>query len=182
MKRTLSLAIIILISCFQWGCNTFQAKNNKATLSKPLVVFLVRHAEKASQTRDPELSAQGAERALALARVLGDTGIEYIHSSDYIRTRKTAEPTAEKLGLVIQIYNPGELDVLASQLKEKGGTHLVVGHSNSTPSLVALLGGEPGMAINDADEYDRLYIVSRSESGSINSKLLRYGEPYEEDH
>jgi hypothetical protein len=42
------------------------------------VVYLVRHAEKTDDGRDPELSATGRERASELARMLRDAGISHI--------------------------------------------------------------------------------------------------------
>ena len=62
-------------------------------------MFLVRHAEKVDQSKDPDLSPDGYRRAEELACVLADADIEHIHSSDFIRTRLTAAPVAEKFGL-----------------------------------------------------------------------------------
>jgi len=55
------------------------------------------------------------------------------------------------------------------------GTHLVVGHSNTTPPLTELLGGEGGEPIVEATEYDRLYRVDITKDGSASSKLMRFG-------
>src|SRR5688500_9156051 len=63
-------------------------------------VFLVRHAEKAAEPReDPPLTDVGRARADALARALGDSGVKAIYTSQYVRTRATAEPLAARLGL-----------------------------------------------------------------------------------
>ena len=142
-----------------------------------LVVFLVRHAEKADSSADPPLTEAGHERAQRLARLLRDAGIEYVHSSDYIRTRDTAAPLAAHNGLKVALYDPGDLPAMAQRLKVAGGRHLVVGHSNTTPPLVGLLGGEPGPEIEEGHEYDRLYIVTVGADGAANTVLLRYGKP-----
>ena len=133
---------------------------------------LVRHAEKVDDSRDPELSEVGKRRAQALAALLTDMRIDTIYSSEFIRTRETARPLAERLGVAVTPYDPNELEALAAVLKSTGGRTLVVGHSNSTPKLVAALSGEPGAPIED-DEYDRLYIVYWS-GGRATTAVLRY--------
>lgn len=180
MRRGIIYFTLFVLSFMQVSCSSENAPEQKTSQGKPLMVYLVRHAEKIDQSRDPELSVSGKERALVLASVLRSANIEYIHSSDYIRTRETAKPLAQELGLSTEIYNPKELETFAQQLRETGGVHLVVGHSNSTPSLVSLLGGESGTEINEAAEYDRLYIVSDSGNGFVSSSLIRYGRFFDE--
>ena len=138
------------------------------------VIVLVRHAEKVDDSRDAELSETGRARADVLAALLKDMKIDTIYSSDYIRTRDTARPLAEALGLDLELYDPGDLDLeaLATKLRAAEGRFLVVGHSNTTPRLVGLIGGEPGTDIAD-DEYDRLYIVVAGSGGPVTS-LLRF--------
>jgi broad specificity phosphatase PhoE len=155
------------------GC--YQSSNGSGTSGDPLTVFLVRHAEKVDQSRDPDLSMEGYRRASELARVLADADIERIFSSDFIRTRETASPLAEALDLRIELYDPRDLYTLAEQLKKDGGRHLVVGHSNTTPALVEILGGDPGSPIIEEYEYDRLYVVSFT-GNEVITVLLRYGE------
>ena len=141
-------------------------------------VFLVRHAEKTTEKTDPGLTRAGKARALALANRLGGEGITHIYSSDYIRTRDTVEPLATKMGLEVEIYGPRDLPAIAAKLKATPGRHLVVGHSNTTPPLVELLGGDGGTPIVEATEYDRLYIVATKPDEPVKSYLTRYGEPY----
>ncbi len=143
---------------------------------EPTVVYLVRHAEKADGGADPALTVQGFARAAVLADLLSDTGITHIYSSDFVRTRDTAEPLAGRLGLETLIYDPSDLVGMASLLRNTPGRHLVSGHSNTTPRLVELLGGDPHTAIDEASEYDRLYIVTLLPGGGASSVLLRYGE------
>ncbi|MCP4663205.1 MAG: histidine phosphatase family protein [bacterium] len=149
-----------------------------AAPQEPLVVFLVRHAERVDARPDSELSAAGSARAAELATLLRDADIEHVHSSDFIRTRNTAAPTAAKLGLVVELYDPRNLPALVERLREAGGRHLVVGHSNTTPSAVELLGGEPGSEIDEHSEFDRLYVVTIGAAGAVGTVLMRYGGPY----
>jgi phosphohistidine phosphatase SixA len=140
----------------------------------PVVVYLVRHAERAEDgTSDPPISEAGHARALLLAEMLRDAGITRVHSTDYERTRSTAAPTADALGLEMLLYDPRDLAGMAAQLRQSPGRHLVLGHSNTTPQLVEALGGSPGSPIEEM-EYDRLYIVTLTD-GEATTVLLRFG-------
>ena len=168
-----------LVSTLALGLLACDAKAPKETMppeGKALTVYLVRHAEKETGD-DPALTAAGQERAAALAQTLGDSTIQAIHSTNYQRTRQTAAPLAKSLGLIVELYDPRDLPAMAQKLQAAGGCHVVVGHSNTTPQLVQLLGGEPGPEIVEATEYNRLYVVTRSASGKVQSQLLRYGPP-----
>ncbi len=138
-------------------------------------VFLVRHAEKTAEKKDPGLTEAGKARAVALADRLEGEGITHIHSSDYIRTRDTAAPLAARLGLEVALYNPRDLPGMATKLKAMPGRHLVVGHSNTTDKLTELLGGDGGTPIVEKTEYDRLYVVTMETGEPVKSYLTRYG-------
>ncbi len=169
-KIAVFIFIVLLTSC---------ASKRDTNTQIPLQVFLVRHAEKIDNSKDPNLSSEGLERALTLAGALRNANIEYVHSSDFIRTRDTAAPIADAQGLEVELYDPDNLPVLVEKLRRTGGLHLVVGHSNSTPSLVKLLGGDPGAEINEEGEFDRLYIVTVAKDKSVNTVMLRYGNMYD---
>ena len=138
-------------------------------------VFLVRHAEKETTGEDPDLSAAGRQRAIDLARTLRNAGINVIYSTDFVRTQETAAALAEQLGLHPLTYDWNELDALAAKLGRRGTRALVVGHSDTTPELVGLLGGDPGAPIDEPTEYDRLYLVTLGPDGTVTTVLLRYG-------
>jgi len=161
------------------GCPSTPPDNPPPAEQKPLVVFLVRHAEKTDDGKDPELSDDGKERTEDLAEALKSANIEHVHSTDFIRTRDTAEPVAKEAGVTVEKYDPKDLAGFAKQLKEEGGRHLVVGHSNTTPELTKLLGGDAGTEIDEKAEYDRLYIVTIGKDGTVNSVLMRYGKAFE---
>jgi len=142
------------------------------------VIFLVRHAEKTDDGRDPPLSDAGRQRVSELAHVLRDAGITRVYSTDYVRTRDTAAPVASVLGVEVLLYDPRELENFAMELKRTTGRHLVVGHSNTTPELTELLGGDGGTDIDEPGEYDRLYVVTLASDGGVRTLLLRYGKPF----
>jgi broad specificity phosphatase PhoE len=143
-------------------------------------IFLVRHAEKADDgTSNPHLTPAGEERARLLAFMLKDAGITHVHSSGFHRTLETAAPLAEAMDAEVAVYDTGALEELARELKATPGRHLVVGHSNTTPNLVAALGGDPGSPIDELSEYDRLYLVTVGPEGGVETVLLRFGDPFE---
>ncbi len=173
-----NFTFLLILAVCQLGCDSKQSTENPIIEQDSLVVFLVRHAEKVDQTKDSELSESGKERTLELAKVLRSANIEYVHSSDFIRTRETAAPTANEFSLTTEIYDPKNLEALARKIRGKGGNHLIVGHSGSTPKMVRLLGGDAVSEINESEEFDRLYIINVSGNGSVSSILMRYGKPY----
>ena len=137
------------------------------------VVVLVRHAEKSGSSGDVPLTKVGKQRAAALADLLVDAGIEAVYSTDTIRTRETARPVAKKLGLELRLYDGSKLEELAAELRGSNRRVLVVGHSNTTPELVELLGGEPGRPYTE-DEYDRLYVLTLGSGEGAVTTLLRF--------
>jgi broad specificity phosphatase PhoE len=120
-------------------------------------IYLVRHAEKQNDgTRNPPLSNAGILRANNLAEQLSSKNINVIYSTNYKRTLQTVYPLAKKSGIEIITYSPRKLEELAQKLLNKKTNTLIVGHSQTTPKLVSLLGGKSNGKIGDT-EYDRLY-------------------------
>ena len=88
---------------------------------KTLKVWVVRHAEKLTDNpkdRDPQLSPIGMDRAEALKKYLGGQRIDSIFSTNYIRTKLTGFPLADKIGINIKTYSPENQKALAAQLKK----------------------------------------------------------------
>ncbi len=144
--------------------------------------YLVRHAEKVLNVKDPELTPAGEARALLLKDRLNDIDVTAVYSSDYRRTMATAAPLATDKRLAVITYDPRDLPGLAARLKEDCIICVVVGHSNTTPQLAAALGGDSGPEIVEATEYDRLYhiVITRKdgENGeNVTTKIERYGAP-----
>ena len=189
----LSLSTLLLAGCVPDTRGTAQEIDGtqQETISAPqeTLIFLVRHAERADDApgdpamtmdpdmaKDPPLSEAGRARAFLLAQMLKDAGITQIHSTDFRRTRETAQPTAEGTELGVASYDASDLVGFAAKLRSTPGRHLVVGHSNTTPNLVEALGGDPGPSIEPL-EYDRLYLVT-VDGDRVRTVLLRFGEPF----
>ncbi|MFC0251064.1 SixA phosphatase family protein [Massilia consociata] len=142
-----------------------------AAMAEPSAIYLVRHGEKQSENGDPELTAQGRARAQHVGILLHRAGITGIFSTSTKRTRQTAEPLAQRTGLAVQLYDPRNPKALVEKVKGLTGAVLVVGHSNTLPELVRLFGGVPGAEIGD-DEYDRLYQLTPTPGGAVNTVLF----------
>lgn len=139
-------------------------------------IYLVRHTEKVVDgSQDPDLTGLGERRAIAFAELLRGKPVTHVFSTPYIRTRRSALPTATEHGLEIEEYDPSDPEALVSTLKTLTGTILVTGHSNTIPGLVNLL---TGASFADLDEsvYDHVFIVSLNKSGSAQLRL-EYTEP-----
>lgn len=178
IRRTLIAVILAAPLLAVSACGHIPSTKEDAA-AKPLTVYLVRHAEKTKDRPDPDLTEEGQARAIWLADQFEAGDLDHIHSSDYVRTRDTAAPTADKLGLDIEIYDPRDLDAMAEMLLAGQGAHLVVGHSNTTPPLVEKLGGDPGTPIIEATEYNRFYVVTRTREGTITSERRDMPERFE---
>lgn len=124
-------------------------------------IYLVRHAEKeltSDNPRNPALTECGKQRAESMAIFLKEVELDAIYSTNYIRTRSTAQPTAKKQELEIITYNPRELKSLANRLIENKQDALVVGHSNTTGVLAGLLVGKEIEPFGESI-YNRIYQV-----------------------
>ena len=129
-----------------------------SSAAEPYTLFFTRHAEKInSSSQDPALTDVGHQRAGHLARFLKNSRIQAVFSTDYRRTRQTALPLAQQLNVELTIYDPRQLTALANTIIERKENVLIVGHSNTTPDLVTLVGGaaEP---IHESS-YGKLYAV-----------------------
>ncbi|WP_315816345.1 histidine phosphatase family protein [Paraflavitalea speifideaquila] len=127
--------------------------------------YVVRHAEKAvpsagttmSTPNDPPLSDAGEQRAQALREVLKDKKIEYIFSTNTVRTKSTAEPLRSLRSLSIQTYGPVPDSAFIRQLKGLKYNTLIVGHSNTVDNIVnGLTNGSTIPADLQDSEYDNL--------------------------
>ena len=142
--------MLLMISLLSFSWASFAADNYS--------IYLVRHAEKLTDAKNPALTACGKERAAQLARLLSSVDVKTIYSTSYQRTMQTAKPLANQQKMVIKNYNPKYLEQLALQLKQKHENALVVGHSNTTPMLVALLAKQKVAPLTEHD-YQYLYQV-----------------------
>jgi len=124
------------------------------------VVVIVRHAEKAANGgSDPDLSSAGRARADVLVRVLKDSGITAIFTSEFKRTQETAAPTAASISVAPTMVAAKDTAALVAKLHQLSGNALVVGHGDTIPNIIKALGINSTINIPDED-YSELLIVT----------------------
>ena len=124
------------------------------------VVVIVRHGEKAANGgSDPDLSSAGHARADALARILKDSGITAIFTTEFKRTQETAAPTATSAHVTPMVVAAKDTAGLVAKLHQLSGNALVIAHGDTIPNLVKALGINVPVNIPDAD-YSELFIVT----------------------
>lgn len=135
--------------------------------NSPKTIYIVRHAEKQLVGNDPELAYVGGVRALKLSQILEKEDIKHVFSTDYVRTRNTARPTADQAGVEIEIYDPKNHDALVEELRKREGNILVVGHSNTVSQVANYFVGDGEKFADLTDlEYDFIYVVTLEKNGS----------------
>ncbi len=185
MKRrsTILLTLTILLAVF---CQTALGQEE----FKPTTVFLVRHAEKEDEPKqDPPLKKEGVTRSQELARILSTANIKAIYTSQFLRTKQTAEPLTAKSGASVTALtlkpNPANLRLIAEEstaevvnkiLQRPGESTLVIGHSNWIPDVIKALGGDVVPTI-DEQKFDDLFIVTVYGKGKAKVVQLKYGAP-----
>ncbi len=144
------------------------------TLGQKKTFILVRHAEKSTTgdaemmaKGDPDLSVEGRERAERFAKRVKKYRPGEIFSTEYKRTRQTAEPIAKLRGKAIQTYDAAkQTDLISSIFTAKTKRFLIVGHSNTIPALANLLFKKDIFKNLQDSEYGVFWVV-RTEKGEV---------------
>ncbi|MBC8082954.1 MAG: histidine phosphatase family protein [Hymenobacter sp.] len=145
-------------------------------------VYVARHAEKdlTPGLADPALTPAGQQRALALRDAIGkNQWVGAVFTTNTSRTRATAAPLAEAHKLPVEVYDAGQLRVLAARIRGRftGQVVLVVGHSNTILETIEALGASRPVPTIQGDEYDYLLEVRvpRDSTRTPTAVARRYG-------
>lgn len=170
MKRLLLAAAVCLLTM----------SSAISTSAWAQTVILVRHAEKADDSRDALLSAEGQERAQALAATLAGGLPDHIFTSPMQRTILTAAPTAEAAGVTPQAIGferglPAHVEEVAAAVRAlpQDSVVLIVDHSNVVPLIARALGYAEAADVPEC-EFDRLTRL-QMQGGSVMAVVMRYG-------
>ncbi|MBL8206125.1 MAG: histidine phosphatase family protein [Blastocatellia bacterium] len=143
---------------------------------KKLTIILLRHAEKdvspSADKVNPDLTPEGKQRAQNLVKKINKYKPTAIYSSDYIRTKSTVAPLAEKRKLTVQMYDPRKLNELADAIMEgKYKSVVVVGHNNTTPALANLLIKQEKYQTLLETEYSKIWIIKIKKNDKKPNKI-----------
>lgn len=180
MSRVIALHLAMIVAMLVGACSPAAppAISQPEASPFPATIYVVRHAERSPDPpEDPHLSDEGYQRAQLLVDQVDTGSIAAILSTDTRRTRETAAPLADVTGIPVQVYDPRDpasLDRLLADPALYGRAVLVVGHSNTVPTIVEHLTGAPVEPIAE-DEYDRLYRLDRNADGDLATTLIRFG-------
>ena len=171
-KTKLILAFLIFFLFFPNEQSIAQTEGESFT------IYLIRHSEKdilSENQLDPPLTTCGIERSEYLRSFFEDINIKNVYSTNYLRTIKTAMPTALSKKVGIQYYDSNNLKLFSKQLINSKQNSLVVGHSNTTPILAGLLTGKVMNPFNE-NIYNRVYKVIISQK---NKKLFVFDTSFD---
>jgi broad specificity phosphatase PhoE len=109
-------------------------------------------------------------------QTLSDVQLTGVYSTPYKRTNETVDAIARENNLAVTEYDPGNKEFLAVEVnKNKGGSLLVSGHSNTVPAMVNQLVGSDRFENLEDWQYDFLYIVNIGQDTTF--QVLHYGAP-----
>ena len=140
--------------------------------TKTTTIYLIRHAEKADASKNPNLSDMGAMRASHWDDIFSDIHFDAIYSTNYNRTQQTAAPTALTQKVSVTTYDPKDLSLAKIKATHEGQTILIVGHSNTIPALVNQLIGSKRYPDIEETAFGNLYIVTIN-GDVVNHQLLK---------
>lgn len=154
----------------------FSLSNNTLAQHKKPTIVLLRHAEKdispSADKANPDLTPEGKQRAQNLVKKIKKYKPTAIFSSDYIRTKSTVAPLAEKRKLTVQIYDPRKLNELADLIMTgKYKSVVVVGHNNTTPALANLLIKQEKYQPLLETEYSKIWIIKIKKNDNKPNKI-----------
>ena len=147
-----------------------------AVSAQDKTIVLVRHAEKADATsQDPELSAEGKQRAERLVKVAGKYKPGAFYTTNFKRTRETLAPLAVKRKKQVETYDPRNQQALVdSIMKSPFKRHIVAGHSNSVPGLANLIAKKDVFKNLDESEYGVIWVIRIKDGKVRKTEVITY--------
>ncbi|WP_223668866.1 phosphoglycerate mutase family protein [Kangiella shandongensis] len=130
-------------------------------------VFVMRHLDKElGSSDDPELSSKGLQQAKKLSELDIMKSVEHAFYTPFNRTFQSLS----YIDVSKTAYQPGATKHLVNTIKADycGKSVLVVGHSNTVPSIIKALGGKFSVSYADSPLYKTPEIIlNESDYGSI---------------
>jgi hypothetical protein len=184
VARIIGVGIAVLsIVAIEAFCGSPQAM----AAESPTTIFILQHAERHEFTqtdKDPDLTAEGKERAKELAHVLSDAGIAAVFTPKAKRMEQTVQPLQQSLKLPeLNYYDEPGVEKMIQLIndKYKGKAVLIVGAgahmgSGGIHDIIKKLGCS-GPDCDSKDSYDNLFVITLYEPGKAAALQLHYGRP-----
>ena len=161
--------IVIFLLAISFIFSSCQQKN---------YIYIVRHAEKSTEpSGDVYLSQQGRNRAHDLKKRLMHKRIAYIFSTKTNRTRETAQPLSDEIGIPINFYKNDGIGLLAKRCIALKQNILIVGHSNTLLPIIDSFHVTHAKRVVDDSEYNNLFIILLKKGKVVSCKESTYGKP-----
>ncbi len=139
-------------------------------------IYIVRHAEKSTEPADdPHLTAEGRLRAEALGELLKDRDIKAIFSTHTNRTMETATPLSKLVNLPIEYYGNDTLPAFLKRVIALDQNVLIVGHSNTSITMISDLGLDHTITFIPDDDYDNLFVIDIKKGKAVKITETTYG-------
>ncbi|AOW19863.1 SixA phosphatase family protein [Urechidicola croceus] len=165
-----------LILIFSFSLNSiFSQETSQNNTKSTTTYYLIRHSEKdlSNPTNsNPDISEKGQERAEKWAELFQNINFDAIYSTDYNRTKQTAEPTSIHNELTTIIYDLKNFDFDKFKTETKNKTVLIVGHSNTIPVFANKFINEEIYEQIEEKNYSNLYIINIS-NNKISHNLFK---------
>ncbi|WP_237144271.1 histidine phosphatase family protein [Pontibacter pamirensis] len=180
----MKLWLLLLLFLSVAACRSNTTANEEAladrAASKPVTVYLVRHAEKETadpKNEDPDLTAAGVARAEALRALLEEQEVHALYATKYIRTINTLKPLADARQLEVRQYEAHDFDNLKQQLLQnhQGETVVIAGHSNTILPIIEALGAKRPISEITDSTYDHIFKVTVDSGGTATVETSRFG-------
>ncbi len=150
-----------------------------ASFSQTTTFIVLRHAEKADNSKDTNLSADGLSRANELKKTLGPVDVNAIYSTPYNRTKQTVMPLATEKKITITEYQankPYEEVVKELIAVHHGQTVVIVGHSNTVPEILKVLSNNSFNVTISENQFDNLFVVTLTDGQKPQVVTMKYGK------
>lgn len=164
-KKLLFRPTLLALLVFIVGGTAIQAQKK--------TIILVRHAEKdisaTADKVDPPLTDIGRQRAARLVTTIKRYKPGAVYSTNFIRTRDTAAPTAAWRKKPVTIFDPKKLDeFVAEVMASKTKRFLIVAHNTTTPTLANMFIKEQKYKPLSETEYSKMWII-KIRNGKVKS-------------
>lgn len=171
--KFLFLAALLFIGLS--SANAIAQESSASYNKRSGIIILVRHAEKADDSSDTELSDVGKQRAQRLVKAIGKYRPGGFYSTNYKRTRDTIGPLATKRNKTIETYDPRKPQELVDKIMQsKTKRFVVAGHSNTVPGLANFIAKKELFKNLDDAEFSVIWLIRIKNGKVVKVELLEY--------